>query len=67
MKRIENDHVNEDIEKLGSVLSPLATFITADIKQLKKILSTRNAKRISKFFTVLTQELPKEKETKEVM
>jgi hypothetical protein len=58
MKRIKDDHINESIKDIGSVLSPLSNFITADIEKIKKILSKRNAKRLATFFTTLIAEIP---------
>lgn len=67
MKRIKDDHINESIKDIGSVLSPLSSFITADIEKIKKILSKRNAKRLATFFTTLIAEIPQKKELKETM
>ena len=71
MKRIKDDHINESVKYISDILTPLSKFADPNeknsIKNLRKALSKRNARKIGAFFSELIETLPDKKESAEAM
>ena len=71
MKSIKDDHIDESVKYIGNILYPLVAFADSSnkggIKQIIKVLSKRNARKISNFFKTLVDGMPEQKDAAETM